>query len=101
MQSCLRFRRHSNLALVNLRKVFGDMRLIDIEPRHIYKYVDTRVNKRVNKRGQKSPATGCHEIRVFKHAFTKAVEWGLISKHPFKGEVRLKGAKPCFRPQRR
>jgi integrase len=86
--------RGDNLALVNLRKVFGDMRLIDIEPRHIYKYVDTRVNKR----GQKSPATGSHEIRVFKHAFTKAVEWGLISKHPFKGEVRLKGdAKPRTR----
>jgi hypothetical protein len=31
---------------------------------------------------------------VFKHAFTKAVEWGLIRRHPFKGEVRLKGIKP-------
>jgi hypothetical protein len=47
-----------NLALVNLRKVFGEMRLDDLEPRHVYKYVDTRVNKQ----GQKSPATGVHEI---------------------------------------
>ncbi|MDP8983606.1 MAG: tyrosine-type recombinase/integrase [Pseudomonadota bacterium] len=85
--------RGDNLALVNLRKVFGDMLLDDLEPRHIYKYVDARVNKQ----GQKSPATGVHEIRVFKHAFTKAVEWGLISKHPFKGEVRLKGTKPRSR----
>lgn len=85
--------RGDNLALVNLRKVFGDMRLDDLEPRHIYKYVDTRVNKQ----GQKSQATGVHEIRVFKHAFTKAVEWGLVSKHPFKGEVRLKGTKPRTR----
>jgi len=69
------------------------MRLDDLEPRHIYKYADTRVNKQ----GQKSPTTGVHEIRVFKHAFTKAVEWGLISRHPFKGEVRLKGTKPRSR----
>jgi integrase len=85
--------RGDNLALVNLRKVFGDMRLEDLEPQHIYKYVDTRMNKQ----GQKSLATGVHETRVFKHAFTKAVEWGLMPRHPFKGEVRLKGAKPRSR----
>jgi len=85
--------RGDNLALVNLRKVFGDMRLEDLEPRHIYRYVDTRLNKQ----GQKSPATGVHEARVFKHAFTKAVEWGFIPRHPFKGEVRLKGARPRSR----
>lgn len=28
------------------------------------------------------------------HAFTKAVEWGYIDRHPFKGEVRLQGEKP-------
>lgn len=85
--------RGDNLALVNLRKVFGDMRLEDLEPRHVYKYVDTRVNRQ----GEKSHSTGVFEIRVFKHAFTKAVEWGLIPRHPFKGEVRLKGAKPRSR----
>jgi hypothetical protein len=85
--------RGDNLALVNLRKVFGDMNLGDLEPKDIYKYVDTRLDKQ----GQKSPATGRHEIRIFKHVFTKAVEWGLLSKHPFKGEVRLKGAAPRSR----
>jgi integrase len=82
--------RGDNFALIHLRKVFGDMRLDDLEPRHIYRYADTRVNNQ----GQRSPATAVHEIRVFKHAFTKAVEWGLITRHPFKGEVRLKGTKP-------
>lgn len=28
------------------------------------------------------------------HAFTKAVQWGHIDRHPFKGEVRLEGEKP-------
>jgi integrase len=82
-----------NASVVSLRKVFGDMRLVDVEPQHIYKYADTRVDRS----GKKSPSMARHEIGVFKHAFTKAVEWGLIPKHPFKGEVRLKGAKPRTR----
>jgi integrase len=82
-----------NASVVHLRKVFGDMRLVDIEPQHIYKYADTRIDRQ----GKKSPSTARHEIGLFKHAFTKAVEWGLIKKHPFKGEVRLKGAKPRTR----
>jgi integrase len=82
-----------NASLVNLRKVFGDMRLLDLEPQHIYKYADSRVDRQ----GKKSPSTARHEIGLFKHAFTKAVEWGLIKKHPFKGEVRLKGGRPRTR----
>ena len=63
------------------------MRPRDVLPRHIYKYVDTRAGKN----GEKSRATGLYEIRVFKHVLTKAVEWGILDRHPFKGEVRLRG----------
>jgi hypothetical protein len=63
------------------------MRPRDVLPRHIYKYVDTRVSKG----GEKSRATGLYEIRVFRHVFTKAVEWGILNRHPFKGEVHLRG----------
>jgi integrase len=80
-------RRGDAHALVNLRKVFGHMRPRDVLPRHIYKYVETRVGKD----GEKSRATGLYEIRVFKHVFTKAIEWGILDRHPFKGEVRLRG----------
>jgi len=82
-------RRGDMRALINLRKVFGAMRPQDVVPRHIYKYVDTRVGKS----GAQSRATALYEIRVFKHAFTKAVEWGILDRHPFKGEVRLRGIK--------
>lgn len=34
------------------------------------------------------------EIEVLSHAFTKAVQWGYIDRHPFKNEVRLEGEKP-------
>lgn len=37
------------------------------------------------------------EIEVLSHAFTKAVEWGFIHQHPFKGEIRLTGEKPRTR----
>jgi integrase len=82
-------RRGDMHALINLRKVFGAMRPRDVLPRHIYKYVDTRVSKD----GEKSRATGLYEIRVFRHVLSKAVEWGILDRHPFKGEVRLRGIK--------
>lgn len=66
-----------------LRKVFGHVALADLEPQHIYQYVDKR-----------SAKTAAHrEIEVLSAAFTKAVQWGLIKAHPFKGEVRLEGEK--------
>lgn len=71
-------------AIEQLRKVFGELALHEIAPHHVYKYVDLRGKVTAAKR----------EIEVLSHAFTKAVEWGLINRHPFKGEVRLKGAKP-------
>lgn len=71
-------------AIRKLRAVFGKAALTDIEPHMIYGYVEQR----------KKPTAAKREIEVLSHAFTKAVEWGIINRHPFKGEVRLKGAKP-------
>jgi integrase len=63
------------------------MRIEDIEPQHVYQYVARRTAKTAARR----------EIEVLSHAFTKAVEWGLMKAHPFKGEVRLPGATPRTR----
>lgn len=70
-----------------LRAVLGDMFLTDLEPKHVYQYVDKRQGKVSAKR----------QIALLSHAFTKAVEWGYINKHPFKGEIRLEGEKPRTR----
>ncbi len=51
---------------------------------NIYLYHDKRTAKTAAKR----------EIALLSHAYTKAVEWGYIDKHPFKGEVVLKNNKP-------
>ena len=74
-------------ALPTLRAVFGHLPLTLFKPRLVYQYVD--------RRGAKIAAH--REIEVLSHAFTKAVEWGYIDRHPFKGEVRLEGEPPRTR----
>jgi integrase len=80
-----------------LRRVFGKQPILPFSPQLVYQYVDRRSVKK------KDPETGrvtggriaAHrEIELLSHAYTKAVEWGLIDRHPFKNEVRLKGEKP-------
>jgi integrase len=74
---------HNRSALKPIRAIFGKMGLNDIKPRHVYQYVDRAEGKTGARR----------EMEVLSHALTKAVEWGLIDRHPFKGEVRLTGEK--------
>lgn len=65
--------------VANLGAVFGGMYVEDIKPVHIYQYVEARSAKVAARR----------EVEVLSHAFTKAVQWGVIEAHPFKGEIRL------------
>lgn len=66
-----------------LKKIFENTLITSILPMDIYKYTQER-GKLVSAR---------LEIALLSHSFTKAVEWGLIHKHPFKGEIRLKTSK--------
>ncbi|RKE35229.1 phage integrase family protein [Paraburkholderia sp. BL23I1N1] len=72
------------VAIKRLRAVLGAMALNDLKPRHIYQYIDKRAAKIAARR----------EVAVLSHAYTKAVEWGYLDRHPFKGEIRLDGEKP-------
>lgn len=78
----------NNRAIRHLRGVFGAVALTSIRPQHIYQYVDARKKTRV---------AANRAVDVLSHAFTKAVQWGMIDRHPFKGEVRLEGEKPRTR----
>lgn len=86
-----------------LRAVFGAMPLNAISPQHIYKYIDHRRQKSEQKaNGNQTITTGGlpiarREIALISHAYTKAVEWGYINRHPFKGQIRLEGEKPRTR----
>jgi len=79
-----------------LRGVFGAMPIDALEPQHIYQYVDRRKRKKIEESGKTTggKVSAHREMELLRHAFTKAVEWGYIKAHPFKGEVRLEGEAP-------
>lgn len=85
-------RRNDIVHAATLRKRFGHFTVQPgargIEPTHVYQYV--------SKRGALTVAH--REVEVLSHAFTWAVQWGLIKTHPFKGEVRFERA---LQPQRK
>lgn len=70
--------------LARLRRAFGDWLITDLRPKHVYTYAAKR----------SAPVAARREIALLSHAYTKAVEWGFMDRHPFKGEVRLKGERP-------
>ena len=88
----------SNASFIkNLKTVFGEMKLTSLRPMHCYQYIESRRVKYVDEatgkvRGGLTVAQ--REIELLSHAFTKAVEWGFIDAHPFKGEIRISGNKP-------
>lgn len=89
---------HHELCVKRLRIQFNKWALSELKPRHVYEYVDTRtkeVRKPDGTRAKvKAPTAGKKEIEVLSHAFTMAVSWGYIDRHPFKNEVRFKGEQP-------
>lgn len=77
----------NHIFIKTLRAVFGNMPLLPFKPQLVYQYYEKR----------KAKVSAHREIEVLSHAYTKAIEWGLIERHPFKGEVRLPGEKPRTR----
>ena len=61
-------------ALKRLKAVFGDMDPTQFEPVHAYGYRD--------RRGKQAPTAANRELEVLSHTFTKAIEWGVIKRHP-------------------
>ncbi len=79
-----------------VRAVFGDMPLTAIKPSHIYTYYEKRKRKGPPDRHGKptgGPRTAKQEIALLSHAYTKAVQWGYLDRHPFKKEVRIETGK--------
>ncbi|MCC7305891.1 MAG: tyrosine-type recombinase/integrase [Alphaproteobacteria bacterium] len=91
------------LYIKKLRAVFGHIRIVNrvvlLEPVDIYKYVDKRSKKTVNEEGKTRGGLSIakREVAMFSDMFTKAVKWGAIKEHPFKGAIELDGEKPRTR----
>lgn len=79
-------RRNDSYIIPVLKKHFGHFRIVgDIEPSDVFEYV----NKRVDNTGRQVLTAAHREAEVLSHAFTWAVQWGIIKAHPFKKEVRF------------
>lgn len=89
---------HHQICIKRLRQTFDTWPLTAIEPHHIYTYADARTKVAKDSDGNemkvKAKTAAHRELEVLSHAYTKAVEWGYIKRHPFAREVRLKGEKP-------
>jgi len=86
---------HNQLGM--LRKVFGASPLVPFTPKLVYQYVTKRSVKKADPVTHKvtgGKVAAHREIELLSHAYTKAVEWGLIDRHPFKTEIRLTGEAP-------
>jgi integrase len=73
-----------NRYIGQLRAVFGELLLLDMRPQLVYQFLDKSAKKVAARRA----------VALFSHAFTKAVEWGYIDRHPFIGQMRLEGRPP-------
>lgn len=80
--------RGNRIQIQKLRAVFGSVSLTSLRAQHAYAYLDKRSAKVAAKR----------ELALLSHAFTKAIEWGLIDSHPLTGgKFRKKGDAPRTR----
>lgn len=70
----------SNIGSIRkLRAVFGHMPIDSVKPKHVFQYRD--------KRGKQGKVAANHDIACLSHAFSKAIEWGLVEEHPIKSKV--------------
>jgi hypothetical protein len=86
-------------SVAQLKKTFATTKINQFKPSDVYKYNRLRGKKVYKGKGKVvgGPSASKHEITLLSHAFTKAVEWDYIKRHPFKGEVQLEGSKPRTR----
>ncbi|MFC1522844.1 tyrosine-type recombinase/integrase [Elusimicrobiota bacterium] len=73
--------RDDEIRIKTLKGYFGDVPLVNIQPKEIEGYKASRL-------GYVKEATINRELAILKTIFSKAVSWGYISKNPLK-EVRL------------
>jgi integrase len=75
----------NNESIKRLRKVFAHMPIYALKPVHVYQYLDLRREHRTSVN---------RDVEVLSHAYTKAIEWGLVENHPIKGKVISHGERP-------
>jgi len=81
-------------AIINLKKSFGAIKPINIQPILVHQYLTARSVKTTNSKGKIVGGNNAanREIEILQSALTWAVGQGMISRHPFKDMI-------TFRPE--
>lgn len=69
-------------SMTEIRYSFGEWKPDQLRPHHVYQFFHMREEKS----GRRSARA---DVELLRHVFTKAVEWGVVHRHPFKREVIL------------
>lgn len=80
-----RTQRDNGYEMQFLRAALGDMAPTQFKPKHGYAYY--------NERKKKSLKRALAEMALLSHAFTKAIEWGVVDENPCR-EIRKERPKP-------
>lgn len=84
----------NKISLERLIRVFGNQPVAGIKSRHVYQYKDACTKKH-------GATSYNRDHEVLSHAFSKAIEWGVIDEHPMKGKVTKNGIKEGVKPRDR
>ncbi|MGI8784387.1 MAG: tyrosine-type recombinase/integrase [Acidobacteriota bacterium] len=76
--------------LKHLEPAFGRLRLSEISPFHVEKYICKRRSERSYRKSPVAPATINRELAVLKRMFQLAIQWGRAEKNPVIGVKFLK-----------
>lgn len=86
-QKAPRTQESNRISVRRLRKAFGHMLVDTVDPHHVYQYMDAVAQKH-------GPTSANRDLEVFRHSYSKAVQWGAINRNPIKGQVSKITTKP-------
>ncbi len=66
----------------NLRRAFGDMRPEQVEPTHIYEYMDRRAQPNEELGWKGAPVQANREVSQLSQLFRRLIKWGVVKANP-------------------
>lgn len=81
----------------NLKEVFGNVLLDDVEPKDVYHYIDLQSKKKKDEKTNRrtgGPTVAKRKAEILSAAYSKAVKWGWIKSHPFLRQVEIEEEEP-------
>lgn len=80
-------RKNEIRTLDRFNRIFGEMHQDSLTQRHLYKYIDDRIDERaeVKHLNRKAPSAARHDVRFLKKVLTKGIKWSAGTANPVLG----------------